>query len=108
MIGDLIRKIRLEHKDSLEELGEKVDYNFSNLSKIERGTRRPSVELLEKIADVYGVHISYFFGIPQNVPELLESKGVEWISFVDEMEKRNLSPEELRKVVEFLDSMKKE
>jgi transcriptional regulator with XRE-family HTH domain len=38
-----------------------VNYDFSNLSKIERGIHEPSLPLLEKIAAVYNVGLDYFF-----------------------------------------------
>lgn len=105
-VGKRIRQLRRQHKHSLEELGDKVDYNYSNLSKIELEKRQPSLELLEKIASVYGVHISYFFGERKNTPDELEEKGVEWLSFIEEMEKKELSPEEIREIVGFIDRFK--
>ncbi|MBD7963518.1 helix-turn-helix domain-containing protein [Fictibacillus norfolkensis] len=55
-----IREIRKLKGDTLKELAAKVQYDFSNLSKIERGQVKPSLKLLSKIADIYGVNISYF------------------------------------------------
>lgn len=49
-----IREIRKQKGDTLKELADKVQYDFSNLSKIERGQVKPSIKLLSKIADIYG------------------------------------------------------
>lgn len=53
-----IKEVRNRFGDTLQSLAEKIDYDYSNLSKIERGIYKPSLELLDKIALVYNVHIS--------------------------------------------------
>ena len=107
-IGMMVRGLREKMGDTQKELGAKIGYSYGGIAKIERGERRPSVDFLEKVAQAYDIDVSYFLGAPQEINDELKEKGVEWVSFVDEMEKRNLTPDELRKVVEFLDSMKKE
>ncbi|UAW07768.1 helix-turn-helix transcriptional regulator [Psychrobacillus phage PVJ1] len=61
-IGSKIKKIRQENKDTLKELAEKVNYDYSNLSKVERGKYGVSVELIKSISEVYNVNPNYFFG----------------------------------------------
>lgn len=58
--GIQIKKIRIKHKDTLKVLAEKIDYNYSNLSKIERGVYRASLDLIKKLCEVYNVNPSYF------------------------------------------------
>lgn len=58
--GIKIKKLRLQNKDTLKELADKIDYNYSNLSKIERGVYRASLDLIKKLAEVYNVNPSYF------------------------------------------------
>lgn len=60
-IGSKIRRIRKENKDSLKSLSEKINYDYSNLSKVELGKYEASVELLEKIINIYNLDASYFF-----------------------------------------------
>ncbi|MFX3625057.1 MAG: helix-turn-helix domain-containing protein [Ectobacillus sp.] len=55
-----IKEIRKKNGDTLKSLAEKINYDYSNLSKIERGIYTPSLNLLKKIADVYGVEITHF------------------------------------------------
>lgn len=60
----MIRKLKVLRKknnDTLKSLANKINYDYSNLSKIERGIYQPSLELLAKIADVYNVEMNYFF-----------------------------------------------
>jgi transcriptional regulator with XRE-family HTH domain len=58
--GKRVRELRLQHKDTLKELAEKIEYDHSNLSKIERGIYKGQIDVFQKIADVYGVDVSYF------------------------------------------------
>lgn len=104
-IGNKIRDIRIKNGDSLEELGKKLNFNYSNLSKIERGLRSPSIDLIEQLAKLYDIKISYFFGEEVDVPNELKDIGVEWITFAEEMEERNLTPEQIKATIEFLDKM---
>ncbi|WP_231618417.1 MULTISPECIES: helix-turn-helix domain-containing protein [unclassified Fictibacillus] len=55
-----IRQLRKQRGDTIKTLASKIKYDFSNLSKIERGLLNPSIKLLSRIADVYDVNISYF------------------------------------------------
>lgn len=52
-----IKETRIKFGDTLQSLAEKINYNYSNLSKIERGVYTPTVDLLQKIATVYNVEI---------------------------------------------------
>jgi transcriptional regulator with XRE-family HTH domain len=56
-----IKVLRKKHNDTLKALANKINYDYSNLSKIERGIYQPSLELLRKIAEVYNVDMNYFF-----------------------------------------------
>lgn len=61
-VGAKIKELRLAHKDTLKALAEKLNYDYSNLSKVERGVYTPSIGLLKKITEVYDVDPNYFFG----------------------------------------------
>jgi transcriptional regulator with XRE-family HTH domain len=56
-----IKVLRKKHNDTLKALANKINYDYSNLSKIERGIYQPSLELLRKIAEIYNVDMNYFF-----------------------------------------------
>ncbi|KXY36100.1 helix-turn-helix domain-containing protein [Bacillus sp. FSL K6-0067] len=53
-----IKEIRKKFGDTLQNLAQKIDYDYSNLSKVERGIYTPSLELLSKIAEVYEIDIT--------------------------------------------------
>lgn len=88
-VGSKIRELRKKHKDTLKELAEKVDYDWSNLSKVERGTYGASVDLIKKIAEVYDVNPNYFFD-----NDFTESEG----NLIIE---EQLDPSDLRKKYRF-------
>lgn len=60
-VGLKIKQLRLENKDTLKDLARKLDYDYSNLSKIERGVYGVKVEILKKITEIYNVNPKYFF-----------------------------------------------
>ncbi|MCD7033133.1 helix-turn-helix domain-containing protein [Metabacillus sp. GX 13764] len=74
-IGERIKKLRIQHNMTLKELGEAVDFNYSNLSKIERGIRKPHIDFLQKVADFYGIEMAYFFTDPLEREKQADSKG---------------------------------
>ena len=65
MMSYKIKELRKKRGDTLKSLAQKLNYDFSNLSKIERGIHRPSLPLLEKIASVYNVGLDYFLDLHQ-------------------------------------------
>lgn len=89
-VGDKIKKLRKENKDTLKSLAEKIDYDWSNLSKIERGVYGTSIDILKKIAEVYNVNPNYFFG--DNYTE----------SEVEILLEKDLTPDELKKKFNFI------
>lgn len=68
-IGEKIKTLRKENKDTLKGLAEKINYDWSNLSKIERGKYGITAELLNEILVVYGVDPNDFFGNVLKAPE---------------------------------------
>lgn len=78
-IGKKIREVRKKNRDTLKELADKIDYDLSNLSKVERGKYGASVELLNKIIKVYNLDPNYFFGkeFTKSESELLLEENLE-------------------------------
>jgi transcriptional regulator with XRE-family HTH domain len=57
VLGNYLRDLRIKQRLSLREVGEKVGLSGSYLSQIETGERRPSAEILRKLAPAYGVPV---------------------------------------------------
>jgi transcriptional regulator with XRE-family HTH domain len=103
--GMAIRKLREKHGDTRDDLAKKLGLSESGLGKYERGERSIKPEHLEQIAKLYDVSISYFFGEEGVLPQELKSVGAEWITFAKEMKEKELTPEQIKATLEFLDKM---
>ncbi|MCR6850473.1 helix-turn-helix domain-containing protein [Bacillus sp. IBL03825] len=91
-----IKELRKQNGDTLKTLAEKINYDYSNLSKIERGIYTPSLDLLKNISEVYGVEICYLLGSEkQEYSEISGSKSINKIDLN--------SPELLQRYILMLD-----
>lgn len=106
-IGNKIREIRIKNGHTLEEVGDKLNFNSSNLSKIERGIRKPTIELVEQIAKMYDIPLTYFFGETGEVPNELKELGAEWVAFIEEMEEKHITPDEIKAIMEIMKKFNK-
>lgn len=61
-----LRRIRLEKGETQKSLAEKIRLNKQAIAHMEQGFRKPSLDVLEKIADVLGVKVKEFF---QDIPD---------------------------------------
>ncbi len=107
-LGRKIKELRMKNGDTLRELGDKLNFNFSNLSKIERGERKPTIELLQSISEIYHKPISYFLGDIelQDIPDELRENGVEYIA-VDKSIKDGLTDDDIKDALELIRDLKK-
>lgn len=60
-VGVNIQRLRREHGLSQEELGDRAGVHQIYLSHLENGKRNPSLDLLARLAGVFGVDISELF-----------------------------------------------
>lgn len=59
MFGDMLKKLRLQNNLTLKELGEKIGITLAAIGYYERNEREPSLNILCKIADYFGVTTDY-------------------------------------------------
>ncbi|WP_010678090.1 helix-turn-helix domain-containing protein [Bacillus timonensis] len=105
-IGDQIKTLRLQHGQTLKELGEEIEFNYSNLSKIERGIRKPTVEFLERLTNYYKVDISYFFDVDNKDPSKMVAMDMDWFMLSQEMKSKNVSFDELKTMADTIAKIK--
>lgn len=98
--GTKIKDLRIAHDETLSELGSKINFNYSNLSKIERGERKPTIELLEQISRIYNVPISFFFKEEKFQEQLMDPK---WLKTIDYIKSKGYEPEEVEKIIDFIE-----
>jgi len=103
--GRAIREIRLKNGDTIETLATKLHLSWSSLGKYERGERKVVPELLENIANLYGVPLSYFYGTDANTNQEHKEIALEWIEFVKEMDARNITPDMLTGTLSLLEKL---
>jgi len=98
MIGNRVKKLRLEKRMSLSELAEQAGVAKSYLSSLERNLQsNPSIQFLEKIAAVFNVPVDHLINEQQNKDEL----DSEWLKIVKEAMDSGVSKSEFREFLEF-------
>lgn len=60
MIGDKIKELRTGANMSRKELADKLNLSLSTISMYERNERKPTINNLSAIADLFHVTINYF------------------------------------------------
>ena len=86
-----LKELRQKNGLTLRELGKKVSMHDSALSQYENGKRNPKKEIWKKLADFYGVSISYLQG---NYDHLTKKEALQEISEI--MTICGISKEELK------------
>lgn len=98
MIGERVKKLRLEKKMSLSELAEQAGVAKSYLSSLERNLQsNPSIQFLEKIAGVLHVPVDYL--IHEHLDD--DQLDSEWMKLVKEAMESGVTKEQFREYLEF-------
>lgn len=98
MIGDRVKKFRLEKKMSLSELAEQAGVAKSYLSSLERNLQKnPSIQFLEKIAAVLNLPVEHLIHEQIDKTEL----DSEWMNIVQEAMNSGVSKDQFREFLEF-------
>jgi XRE family transcriptional regulator of biofilm formation len=98
MIGDRVKKLRLEKKMSLSELAEHAGVAKSYLSSLERNLQRnPSIQFLEKIASVLSVPVDHLIHEQMSTDDL----DSDWLNLAKEAMNSGISKEQFRDFLEF-------
>ena len=98
MIGDRVKKLRLEKRMSLSELAEQAGVAKSYLSSLERNLQsNPSIQCLEKIASVFNLPVDHLIKEQQNKDDL----DTEWLKIVKEAMDSGVSKAEFREFLEY-------
>ncbi|CEG25645.1 helix-turn-helix domain-containing protein [Bacillus sp. B-jedd] len=98
MIGDRVKKLRLERKMSLSELAEQAGVAKSYISSLERNLQRnPSIQFLEKISAVLNVPIDHLIHDAADENEL----DSDWLNLVKEAMESGVSKDQFKEFLEF-------
>ena len=69
MIGDVLKRTRAIYGYKATEMSSVLGISASYLSEIENNKKQPSLELLEKYADIYGVRLSSLILLSENIED---------------------------------------
>jgi len=76
---DALKRLRLASGQGIKRVAPQVGVSYSYLSKVENGLKKPSVDLLARLSDLYGVDSDELLAklgeLPSDVKEILQSEG---------------------------------
>ena len=62
IIGNNIKKLRLNNKLTQEQLASELQISRTNITHYEQGKRKPKLEMIIKISEYFNVSIDYLVG----------------------------------------------
>lgn len=68
--SQILKKLRMEHGMSQQEVADRLGLNKQAISQYERGVRKPNFEIAEKLADIFNVDLNYLLGFTDKVARL--------------------------------------
>jgi len=95
LIGQRLKEARQTVGYTPEEVSQKLGISTDELYLFESGIKSPPLSLLRKLAKLYGVFDSYFYGIEK-------LKGEVFILLLDKAKELSLSPETISQVHRFI------
>ena len=98
MIGERVKKLRLEKKMSLSELADQAGVAKSYLSSLERNLQtNPSIQFLEKISSVLNVPVDQLIYEQTNKEDL----DNDWMKIVKDAMDSGVSKDQFREFLEY-------
>lgn len=100
MLADQIKRLRMQKKLSQKELGLVFDVIKQTVSSWETGNSKPSHDLLEKMADFFGVTVNEMYGRSDAKSTIEE----EWPDVVQVLRESgpNTTPEERKRIARII------
>lgn len=83
MIGDILKRTRAIYGYKANEMSVALGISTSYLSEIENNKKQPSLEILQKYADIYDMKLSSLILLSENFNEMVRENKSE--SFVRKM-----------------------
>ena len=71
-LHDKIKALRLRNHKTQQEIADMLCVTRATIYNFEIGRRKPQIELLEKLAAIYGVDLNYFAARPITANDLME------------------------------------
>lgn len=103
-IGERLIELREKSGLSKVEMAEKLGVNKSSITRYETNEIKPNLDMMLKIAELFNVTLDWLVGFEDN--KALEIKKLPYMSLINECIENDISPEQLRKAVNFLNELK--
>ncbi|WP_427340181.1 helix-turn-helix domain-containing protein [Caloranaerobacter sp. DY30410] len=117
-LGSRLKELRKEKQLSIREVAKIFNIGKTTVSNYENDERKPDYEMIKKFAEFYGVTTDYLLGLTDErniyklkkdeLPLEIRELGVEYITVTKELKEKGLSPEDIRKIVKFVEDIKKQ
>ncbi|MCB7159990.1 helix-turn-helix domain-containing protein [Bacillus subtilis] len=87
MYGQRLRHLRKAHKYTMEDIGRKLGIAKSSYGGYEAESKKPPLDKLTQLAEIYDVSIDYILGVTddpdpkkerKNISEFLEKDNLHW------------------------------
>ena len=79
-IGENIKFLRSKSEMSQEELADKLGYkSYTTITKWESGVSEPTLKVVNKIADLFGISVNDLCYTRLSHPECSQSKNAPWL-----------------------------
>ena len=75
MIGDVLKRTRIIYGYKASEMSSELGISASYLSEIENNKKQPSLELLQKYANIYGIRLSSLILLSENMDEAVRQRN---------------------------------
>ena len=90
-----LKLLRKQHNLSQKEIGNIFHASQNTVSQWENGTRKPSDDIIQEIADYFEVSVDYLLGRQEQLPELNSKDKREIQEILDDTEQQLLSQDGL-------------
>ena len=90
-----LKLLRKQHNLSQKETGNIFHASQNTVSQWENGTRKPSYDIIQEIADYFDVSVDYLLGRQEQLPELNSKDKREIQEILDDTEQQLLSQDGL-------------
>ena len=90
-----LKLLRKQHNLSQKEIGNIFHASQNTVSQWENGTRKPSYDIIQEIADYFDVSVDYLLGRQEQLPELNSKDKREIQEILDDTEQQLVSQDGL-------------
>lgn len=111
--GTRLKKLREENHWNLEKVADALNVSIATVSNYERNFRKPDIDTINKLADIFQVTTDYLLGRTQikdavllendDLPVELKEIGIEYLEVNKELKKKGLTPDDILDIIQALE-----